>query len=395
CKEIRYIYDNRHIWLNYNQLNDREVMKAHNNNDSDSFHQLLSQLSTRLINSEPDETQDCTAEVIAAFGHYVNADRCYVFEFDPEIQWMNNTQEWVHNDFSAHIDDLQNISANDLPFFFKQMRDNFRFVIDDVEALPEEASNEYAEFKRENIKSVLCIGLVANQKLLGFVGCDMVRRKHHWTQEDIQRLSLVSDMLANSLERQNTYKKLIETQRQLEEANLKLQAQATQDGLTAIANRRALDEKLESEVKRAKRQRTGIAVLLIDIDHFKPYNDYYGHLKGDAVLRTVAECLSNIMQRSTDFVARYGGEEFAVVMSTDSAWQALRKANELLDAIERLEIEHKKSSTEPYVTVSIGGYFEQPSDDSDIQNAIKRLLDNADKGLYQAKFDGRNCIRFR
>ncbi|RUO73570.1 sensor domain-containing diguanylate cyclase [Idiomarina seosinensis] len=370
-------------------------MKAHNNNDSDSFDQLLSQLSTRLINSEPDETQSCTAEVIAAFGHYVNADRCYVFEFDPEIQRMNNTHEWVRNDFSAHIDDLQNISAGDLPFFFNQMRNNFRFIIDDVETLPKDASNEYAEFQRESIKSVICIGLVAHQKLLGFVGCDMIRQKHRWTQEDIQRLSLVSDMLANSLERQNTYQKLIETQRQLEEANLKLQAQATQDGLTAIANRRALDEKLESEVKRAKRQRTGIAVLLIDIDHFKPYNDYYGHLKGDAVLRSVAECLSNIMQRSTDFVARYGGEEFAVVMSTDSAWQALRKANELLDAIESLEIEHKKSSTEPYVTVSIGGYFEQPSIDSDIPNAIKRLLDNADKGLYQAKSDGRNCIRFR
>lgn len=369
-------------------------MDAHYHHSGDSFDQLLSQLSTRLINSEPVETQDCMAEVIAAFGNCVGADRCYIFQFSSDVQLMSNTHEWVADNLSAHIDELQQVSHKDLPFFFATMRSNYRFIVDDVNTLPAEAAKEYAEFKREGIQSVICIGLVANQKLLGFVGCDMVRRQHRWSKSDIQRLSLVADMLANTLEQQNTLKKLIQTQRQLEEANLKLQAQVNQDGLTGIANRRALDEKLQAEVKRAKRQRTGIAVLLIDIDNFKAYNDFYGHLKGDAVLKSVAECLARLMQRNTDFVARYGGEEFAIIMSTNSAGHALREANELLAAIQALKIDHQKSFSSPYVTISIGGYFELPPADAEVESTVKRLLGNADKGLYKAKSDGRNCIRF-
>lgn len=368
-------------------------MCTHNNHRS--FDQLLSQLSTRLINSESAETQDCIAEAIAAFGSYVDADRCYVFEFSDTMTSMSNTHEWVRDGLSAHIDDLQGITEEELPYFFDLMKNTFRFIVHDVRTLPEAARNEKLEFEREDICSVVCIGLVANQKLLGFVGCDMVHKRYHWTDDDVRHLSLVADMIANSLERQRTYQQLIDTQRQLKEANSKLQALATRDGLTGIPNRRALDEKLLEEVRRAKRQGTGLAILLIDIDHFKAFNDTYGHLKGDEALKQVATCLDAVMQRSTDFVARYGGEEFAVLISTDSAWQALRKANELLDAVEQLSIEHKNSPTEPYLTVSIGGYFELPQPDAEVASTISRLIDNADQGLYQAKADGRNCIRFR
>lgn len=359
-----------------------------------SFDQLLSQLSTRLINSEHAETQTCIAEAIAAFGDYVDADRCYVFEFSDDISSMSNTHEWVRDGQSAHIDDLQDVTSGDLPYFFEQMRRSHQFITNDVSQLPASAENEKTEFERESIKSVICIGLVANNKLLGFVGCDMVHATYQWSEEDIRHLSLVANMIANTLEREQTYQKLIETQRQLEKANSKLQALATIDGLTGIANRRALDEALEKEVKRAKRQSTGIAVLLIDIDHFKAFNDVYGHLKGDEALKRVAGTLATIMQRSTDFVARYGGEEFAVIMSTDSAWQALRKANDILDAIENLNITHQRSDTDPYLTVSIGGYFEVPKADAEVTSTIQQLLNNADKGLYSAKRDGRNCIRF-
>lgn len=370
-------------------------MTNNNNKPAISFDQLLSKLAIRLISSEREETQFCIDEVIAAFGNYSGSDRCYVFEFNDTITRMDNTYEWVNKGSSPQIDELQHITVDDLPFFFQQMRDQHAFIIDDVTTLPPEANAEYQEFMREGIQSVICLGLVANHKLIGFVGCDMVQHQYHWSKADIQRLSSVADMIANTIERQRTYQQLIDTQRQLEEANILLQAQATQDGLTGIGNRRALDTKLQDEVKRAKRQGTGLATLLIDIDNFKAYNDFYGHLQGDWVLKSVAETVHSIMQRSTDFVARFGGEEFAIVISTDSAWQALRSANEVLDAIEELNIEHCKSPTEPYITVSIGGYFEFPGPDSDIQPTIERLLHRADEGLYQAKSDGRNCIRFR
>ncbi|MGM0631038.1 MAG: diguanylate cyclase domain-containing protein [Pseudomonadota bacterium] len=355
-----------------------------------SFDQLISELSTRLINSEPAETYECIEEVIAAIGDYTEADRCYVFEFDDHIKHMTNTHEWVREGHQAHIDNLQSIKANELPWFFKEMKEGHVCIVHDVQSLPPEASAEKAEFDREDIKSVICIGMVANQKLLGFVGCDMVQKKRQWQPTDIRRLSLVADMIANTLERQRTYAELIHTQRQLEKANRMLQAQVAQDGLTGIANRRAFDERITNEIQRASRHKTPLALLLIDIDQFKSYNDHYGHLQGDQALKSVADTMFDQLQRNTDFIARYGGEEFVAVISATDEQKTKDSIQQLLEAVRNLKIEHEQSEVAPYLSISIGGYLHTPTAEENTEDLISRMISKADSALYRAKSDGRN-----
>lgn len=355
-----------------------------------TFNQLISELSSRLINSEPAETYECIEEVIEAFGSFADADRCYVFEFDDAIVSMSNTHEWVRSTFEAHIDDLQSVGMDDLPWFFKEIKANHIVVVDDVEQLPSEAVAEQQEFQREHIKSVICVGIVAKHQLLGFVGCDRVQKQHDWLPEEIRCLKLVANIIANTLERQRTYAELIHTQRELEKANRLLHAQVSQDGLTGIANRRAFDERIHNEIQRSMREQSPLALLIIDIDRFKPYNDHYGHLQGDQALKSVANALFDLFQRNTDFVARYGGEEFVVVISATNVDKVNASVSHLLESIRSLQIPHEHSDIAPYLTASVGGYIHPPQSTEAVDSLTDKMIAKADSALYRAKSDGRN-----
>jgi diguanylate cyclase (GGDEF)-like protein len=338
-----------------------------------TFNQLISELSSRLINSEPAETYECIEEVIEAFGSYAGADRCYVFEFDDAVANMTNTHEWVRDGFEAHIDDLQSIGIDDLPWFFSEIKTHQLLIINDVELLPPEAEAEKQEFKREHIKSVICVGIVAKHQLLGFVGCDRVKKKHRWTPEEVRCLKLVANIIANTLERQRTYAELIHTQRELEKAN-----------------RRAFDERIHNEIQRSMREQSPLSLLIIDIDHFKSYNDHYGHLQGDQALKSVANALFDLFQRNTDFVARYGGEEFVAVVSATDRKKTEDSINHLLESVRALQIPHETSAIAPYLTVSVGGYIHTPQTDENIETLVEKMIGKADSALYRAKSNGRN-----
>lgn len=173
----------------------------------------------------------------------------------------------------------------------------------------------------------------------------------------------------------------------LEEVNERLHRLATIDSLTGIANRRRFDEVLDSEWKRAIRDAQSIAVLMLDVDHFKSFNDTYGHEFGDTVLKQVAATLNNSV-RPGDFVARYGGEEFAVVLPSTDASAALAVAERMRRAVELAELEHqgKKSGR---VTISIG----VASSVARREAAPQPLIAQADGALYAAKHAGRNAVR--
>ncbi|MBV5308232.1 MAG: diguanylate cyclase, partial [Chromatium okenii] len=160
------------------------------------------------------------------------------------------------------------------------------------------------------------------------------------------------------------------------------------DGLTGIPNRRAFDERLAQEWKRACRNRDHLAVLMIDIDFFKQYNDAYGHLAGDDCLRRIAGALAKQMQRGSDFVARYGGEEFVCLISgIDQASLAI-VTEQLRVNIAVQQIPHSTSSVARYVTISVGAAFCQPTLDSSAFD----LMAHADAQLFTAKHLGRNRV---
>lgn len=160
------------------------------------------------------------------------------------------------------------------------------------------------------------------------------------------------------------------------------------DGLTGIHNRRYADERGREEWFRAMRQGESISIGMLDIDHFKQYNDRYGHPAGDCALRAVAQSLTGVLRRASEFAARSGGEEFLFVMADDSAFQGAALAERIRRAVEALAIPHEGSATGRVLTVSVGGITHAPK----IGDSLELWLERADKLLYQAKAGGRNRV---
>ncbi|PZP13548.1 MAG: diguanylate cyclase response regulator [Aliarcobacter butzleri] len=158
------------------------------------------------------------------------------------------------------------------------------------------------------------------------------------------------------------------------------------DGLTNIRNRRFFDEAFEKTFLEVKREKISLAVLMIDIDFFKPYNDNYGHGKGDEALKKVANALQSTIKRPSDLVARYGGEEFIILLKDIDKAGLQTVANNLLEEVRDLKIPHEFSKVEKFITVSIGVSYYTPN--SDITKL--ELLIKADETLYKVKNSGRN-----
>ncbi len=167
---------------------------------------------------------------------------------------------------------------------------------------------------------------------------------------------------------------------------------ALQDGLTEIPNRRYFDHQLAQEWKRQSRHQGALALLMIDIDHFKPYNDHYGHGAGDECLRRVAQALRQVPTRSADLVARYGGEEFVALLPETDAEGARQLAEQMRAAIHALAIPHAYSPVADHITISIGASMHRPQQPSTNADALKLA---ADQALYQAKEQGRDRVVWR
>jgi len=180
-------------------------------------------------------------------------------------------------------------------------------------------------------------------------------------------------------------------ERELEALTRKFEQLSNQDGLTGVPNRRCFDGVLHKEWLRCRRAGAPLSALMIDIDHFKAYNDTYGHLQGDMCLRQVAEAIKAALKRPGDFVARYGGEEFVALLPGTDVAGALSIAGQIRANVRAAAIEHAASPVSDRVTVSIGISGVVP--DMDLEPAS--LLAASDAALYLAKSGGRNRVEVR
>jgi diguanylate cyclase (GGDEF)-like protein/hemerythrin-like metal-binding protein len=206
----------------------------------------------------------------------------------------------------------------------------------------------------------------------------------------LSKLNLELSTVNRELEQrvlQRTFE-LEQTNHALVQANHKLEVYSHTDGLLNIANRKYFDQRLEEEWLRAIRSQQPVGLLMIDVDHFKRYNDTYGHQAGDACLRSVAKAASVVLARSTDLLARYGGEELVVVLPDTHVEGSYQVAQDICAAVSKLKIPHAGSDTAAYVTVSIGVASMNPPRVS----SADRLVAAADQALYQAKKQGRNQV---
>ncbi|MGL1891078.1 MAG: diguanylate cyclase [Spirochaetaceae bacterium] len=183
-------------------------------------------------------------------------------------------------------------------------------------------------------------------------------------------------------------KELETLKHELELNNKALEQLTMEDGLTSLGNRRCFDITLDSEWQRGLRFRQPLSVVMIDIDHFKPYNDTYGHQEGDICLKRVASSLNSTLKRQCDIVTRYGGEEFVAILPDTNSEGAVQVAERMLHAIDILDISHSTSLTLDHVTVSLGVATVIPAPGSIPEFLIKAV----DAALYDAKAGGRNQL---
>jgi diguanylate cyclase (GGDEF)-like protein len=179
--------------------------------------------------------------------------------------------------------------------------------------------------------------------------------------------------------------KLSARERELRSANEHLEELASIDSLSGLANRRSFDMRFATEWQRATNLERAISLLMIDVDHFKLFNDQYGHLEGDTCLRLIGEVLASAVQTDIDFIARYGGEEFVVLLPDTDAESALKVGERLRSAVEERRIANG-SAPSGFITISIGVASLRHGD------TPNGLIEAADAVLYEAKRRGRNAV---
>ncbi len=230
-----------------------------------------------------------------------------------------------------------------------------------------------------SIPTAVAPSLETDTSYWGLLALSLPKQKA-WTQEAILAAHSVTIELAVALQQSQLHYELVRE-------NQELQQLALADSLTSLANRRRFDQHLGNEWQRLARDQQPLSLLLCDLDHFKLYNDAFGHPAGDRCLIRVARALLNGPQRPADLVARYGGEEFAIILPNTDTQGAWRIAQKIHNSIRALKINHAPSYSEAYITLTMGISTIVPGH----KDGPQLLVEASDLALYYAKQQGRNC----
>lgn len=272
------------------------------------------------------------------------------------------------------------------------IRTGAEVIEDSITGASRFAADPYVQLQRP--RAAMCLPIRHGGQIGGILYFENRLAEASFTEERVAFLrmlgaqamiSISSARLHDSLER-----RVAERTEQLEDANRKLATLSITDGLTGLANRRHFDDVLRAECARATRVGRPLAVIMLDVDYFKRFNDSHGHQAGDACLVRVAHALAAGMRRAGDLTARYGGEEFSIVLPNTGADEARQIGEALRRAIEDLGISHANAEARQ-VTISVG-IAVQPAPGAADPDALLRL---ADAALYHAKDEGRNCVVLR
>lgn len=262
-------------------------------------------------------------------------------------------------------------------------------IINDLEKYLLEHPNSHSTrlIVSDGVRSSLTCPLVAQGKRVGFVFFSS-NLPDTYSQRHVKPLMLIAGQLSLVVEKGRLYAELLQAKADLQAANRDLSRVAMLDGLTGVPNRRMMDEMLTNAWRRAARHPTPLSLILIDIDHFKDFNDRFGHVAGDKCLVRVASEMHNTLRRPDDFLARYGGEEFLAFPASAPVEAAAGLAERLRSLVERLPMDVPNSGEVARVTISAG----VAGLDSAWSGSVADLVASADRALYTAKLNGRNRV---
>jgi diguanylate cyclase (GGDEF)-like protein len=269
------------------------------------------------------------------------------------------------------------------------MRTGAEVIEDSIAGASRFSADPYVQLHRP--RSVMCLPIRQAGRFDGILYLENNLADGSFTEERVEFLRMLSAQAMISIAHARLFdsleQRVAERTAQLEDANRKLAKLSATDGLTGLANRRHFDEVLRSEWARAARTGQPLVVVMLDVDHFKKFNDRYGHQAGDACLVRVAQALQGGTRRASDLAARYGGEEFSIVLPNTGAAEARELGEVLRRAVEQLDIAHERSAR-GHVTISVGiaVQWQQGAANPDA------LMRQADGALYRAKDSGRNRV---
>jgi diguanylate cyclase (GGDEF)-like protein len=211
---------------------------------------------------------------------------------------------------------------------------------------------------------------------------------YRFKQNQDEKLDYKGRLLASEITMRSSLERMVnERTEQLKKANQELQELSAKDGLTGLFNRRYFDDAIQREWQRHYRQQSCLSLIMCDIDHFKSYNDRFGHLAGDGCIRKVAQAIERQLLRSGDVAARYGGEEFVIILTETDLSGAYSVAEKIKQAVSDCNILSAVDS-HPVVSVSLGVAAMQPDE---VHNFLE-LISRADEALYNSKRSGRNQV---
>jgi diguanylate cyclase (GGDEF)-like protein len=352
--------------------------------------QLVLSLSNRLIHAPHESFEDCQKACIAEVAERLGANHALWLvpvglppAFRVFAEWRAKDTD-DHGVTSIPLDGLTQIpvrlAREELLFFFSQ-----------AEMGRSLTPAETAVFTTMPVGACALALLRSDREDFGILFIGKPLGQGDWPGDDRALLAMTAQMLLHSVRHNAQMLSILSSQDALRAANRQLEILSRHDPLTGLSNRRHFDEMKEHEFQRALRNEQPLTLLICDIDHFKSYNDHYGHAAGDQCLRAVANAMNSAITRSGDALARIGGEEFAILLPATHAAAAWQVAQRVLLAVCELRMPHAASNAGPFVTVSIG--LAQLEFGRTLH--FEALFDEADQALYRAKAEGRNRVCYR
>ena len=335
---------------------------------------LINRISQRIRQSL--DLPEILTMAVTEVRQFLQVDRALIYQFQPDGSGVIAVESVDEN-----LPSLKDSSWSDeaQPLFSAEFYRSGR-----IHSIPDLAAPRPEEAQHQNlsdlgIQSNLVVPIGEHERLWGLLVVNECSAPRRWEQTEINLLQQLSNQLVIAIHQSGLYQ-------QLQVANQELKHLASIDGLTQLSNRRRFDECLGLEWRRLAREQQPLTLIMCDVDHFKRYNDAYGHLGGDACLRQVAQAIQVNIKRPADIAARYGGEEFALILPNTDAQGGMRVAHQIQAHIESLRLPHSDSPTHHFVTLSLGVACFVPT----LSLSPNALIEAADGALYQAKAAGRN-----
>ena len=353
------------------------------------WNNLLRAFAHRFINLKLEEFSKELTSVVSETACFFKLDRVSIYLLDKQDIKAKVYLEWLKND----VDSLKQFSKKididkSLPEFQMLLSGKAQLLSPQTSiksTAVQQCSGLSEHYAQVGANTTLVLPITKQASVIGWIALDYQARDDGWQLQDLAMVEPLAQLFSEAFTRRAAEEQRKVTYQKLSENHGKLSEHAFLDGLTKLANRRYFDKVLESEVRRASREQSNIALLFCDVDYFKAYNDTYGHTKGDSCLQSIAAIFKKEFQRAGDFVARFGGEEFAIILSGSLANDAYDSAEKFRQHILSENIENSGAPLGKIsMSIGIASVIAPEPNDSE------KLLSKADKALYKAKANGRN-----